>query len=224
MTHYGSTISASFDGAVAISVLAISNILHISCSLSKGYQNHTEGLMGKERAALCLWSRAQIPSPQAASHPVHLRTSRVEFSFVSGGGSGTSSAAFEAHFPASLSCRPGAAEGPLRMGSGEHGAQQPPFPHLPPSLGLHTLLSSPTFPPFFLHFLLSLKQRVGSEVIVLSPPPEQRADATERGFPGPLLLPTSPCVLLDAPWGREGHLPGWLSPALSPRLLERQPR
>ncbi|XP_055426067.1 mucin-4 [Bubalus kerabau] len=46
MTHYGSTISASFDGAVAISVLAISNILHISCSLSKGYQNHTEGLMG----------------------------------------------------------------------------------------------------------------------------------------------------------------------------------
>ncbi|XP_027392786.1 mucin-4 isoform X1 [Bos indicus x Bos taurus] len=46
MTHHGSTVSASFDGAVAISVLAISNILHISCSLSKGYQNHTEGLMG----------------------------------------------------------------------------------------------------------------------------------------------------------------------------------
>ncbi|CAI9175609.1 unnamed protein product [Rangifer tarandus platyrhynchus] len=46
MTHYGSTVSASFDGAVAVSVLASSNILHISCGLSKGYQNHTEGLMG----------------------------------------------------------------------------------------------------------------------------------------------------------------------------------
>ncbi|KAB0365564.1 hypothetical protein FD754_009720, partial [Muntiacus muntjak] len=45
MTHYGSTVSASFDGAVAVSVLASSNILHI-CGLSKGYQNHTEGLMG----------------------------------------------------------------------------------------------------------------------------------------------------------------------------------
>ncbi|KAF4020839.1 hypothetical protein G4228_012470 [Cervus hanglu yarkandensis] len=45
MTHYGSTVSASFNGAVAVSVLASSNILHI-CDLSKGYQNHTEGLMG----------------------------------------------------------------------------------------------------------------------------------------------------------------------------------
>lgn len=79
MTHYSSTISASFDGAVAVavSVLAISHILHTSCSLSKGYQSHTEGLTGKERAALCLCSRAQTPSPQAASPPVPLRTSRV---------------------------------------------------------------------------------------------------------------------------------------------------
>uniref|UniRef100_A0A452EIE7 Mucin 4, cell surface associated n=1 Tax=Capra hircus TaxID=9925 RepID=A0A452EIE7_CAPHI len=48
MTHYGSTVSASFDGAgaVAVSVLAISHILHTSCSLSKGYQSHTEGLRG----------------------------------------------------------------------------------------------------------------------------------------------------------------------------------
>ncbi|KAI4579123.1 hypothetical protein MJG53_000998 [Ovis ammon polii x Ovis aries] len=48
MTHYSSTISASFDGAVAVavSVLAISHILHTSCSLSKGYQSHTEGLTG----------------------------------------------------------------------------------------------------------------------------------------------------------------------------------
>ena len=105
MTHYGSTVSASFDGAgaVAVSVLAISHILHTSCSLSKGYQSHTEGLRGKERTALCLCSRAQTPSPQAASPPVPLRTSRVEFSFLSGGGGGTSSAAFEAHFPSSLS-------------------------------------------------------------------------------------------------------------------------
>ncbi|KAI4548311.1 hypothetical protein MG293_000641 [Ovis ammon polii] len=48
MTHYSSTVSASFDGAVAVavSVLAISHILHTSCSLSKGYQSHTEGLTG----------------------------------------------------------------------------------------------------------------------------------------------------------------------------------
>ena len=153
MTHYGSTVSASFDGAVAVSVLARSNILHISCGLSKGYQNHTEGLMGKEWATLCLCSRAQIPSPQAASPPVHLRTSRGGFSFLSGGGGGTSSGAFEAHFPSSLSCRPRVAVGPLRIGSGDHGAGSHPSPTSLSPLGFipsfhppHALLSP--LPPF----------------------------------------------------------------------------
>nr|XP_030715125.1 LOW QUALITY PROTEIN: mucin-4 [Globicephala melas] len=46
MTRNGSTVSANFDGAVTISVIAMSNILHASCSLPEEYQNHTEGLMG----------------------------------------------------------------------------------------------------------------------------------------------------------------------------------
>ncbi|XP_054941439.1 LOW QUALITY PROTEIN: mucin-4 [Physeter macrocephalus] len=46
MTRNGSMVSANFDGAVTISVIALSNILHASCSLPEEYQNHTEGLMG----------------------------------------------------------------------------------------------------------------------------------------------------------------------------------
>ncbi|KAB0395230.1 hypothetical protein E2I00_003884 [Balaenoptera physalus] len=46
MTRNGSVVSANFDGAVTISVIALSNILHASCSLPEEYQNHTEGLMG----------------------------------------------------------------------------------------------------------------------------------------------------------------------------------
>nr|XP_031310199.1 mucin-4 isoform X6 [Camelus dromedarius] len=46
MTRNGSMVSANFDGAVTVSVIALSNILHASCSLPEEYQNHTEGLMG----------------------------------------------------------------------------------------------------------------------------------------------------------------------------------
>ncbi|XP_066889608.1 mucin-4 [Kogia breviceps] len=46
MIRNGSMVSANFDGAVTISVIALSNILHASCSLPEEYQNHTEGLMG----------------------------------------------------------------------------------------------------------------------------------------------------------------------------------
>ncbi|KAM5276172.1 mucin-4 isoform 3-T3 [Hipposideros larvatus] len=42
----GSLVSASLDGAVTVSVLALSNILHASCSLPEEYRNHTEGLLG----------------------------------------------------------------------------------------------------------------------------------------------------------------------------------
>nr|XP_023479343.1 mucin-4 isoform X1 [Equus caballus] len=46
MTRNGSLVSASFDGTVTISVIALSNILHASCSLPEEYQNRTEGLLG----------------------------------------------------------------------------------------------------------------------------------------------------------------------------------
>ncbi|XP_008568936.1 PREDICTED: mucin-4 [Galeopterus variegatus] len=46
LTRNGSLVSASFDGTVTISVIALSNILHASSSLPEEYQNHTEGLLG----------------------------------------------------------------------------------------------------------------------------------------------------------------------------------
>ncbi|XP_015342195.2 mucin-4 isoform X2 [Marmota marmota marmota] len=46
LTRNGSQVSASFDGTVAISVIALSNILHASSSLPEEYRNHTEGLLG----------------------------------------------------------------------------------------------------------------------------------------------------------------------------------
>ncbi|XP_078309213.1 mucin-4 [Panthera onca] len=46
MTRNGSLVSASFDGTVTISVTALSNILHASCSLPEEYRNSTEGLLG----------------------------------------------------------------------------------------------------------------------------------------------------------------------------------
>ncbi|XP_051047574.1 mucin-4 [Phodopus roborovskii] len=46
LTHNGSQVSASFDGTVAISVIALSNILHASTSLPEEYRNHTRGLLG----------------------------------------------------------------------------------------------------------------------------------------------------------------------------------
>lgn len=46
LTQNGSQVSAIFDGTVAISVIALSNILHASTSLPEEYRNHTEGLLG----------------------------------------------------------------------------------------------------------------------------------------------------------------------------------
>ncbi|XP_028617654.1 mucin-4-like, partial [Grammomys surdaster] len=46
LTQNGSQVSANFDGTVTISVIALSNILHASSSLSEEYRNHTEGLLG----------------------------------------------------------------------------------------------------------------------------------------------------------------------------------
>ncbi|XP_023560526.1 mucin-4 [Octodon degus] len=46
LTRNGSLVSANFDGTVTMSVTAVSNILHASVSLSEGYQNRTEGLLG----------------------------------------------------------------------------------------------------------------------------------------------------------------------------------
>lgn len=42
----GSLVSASLDGTVTISVTALSNILHASCSLPEEYRNRTAGLLG----------------------------------------------------------------------------------------------------------------------------------------------------------------------------------
>ncbi|KAM7133176.1 mucin-4 [Molossus nigricans] len=46
VTRSGSLVSASLDGTVVVSVVALSNILHASCSLPENYRNHTEGLLG----------------------------------------------------------------------------------------------------------------------------------------------------------------------------------
>ncbi|XP_050015819.1 mucin-4 isoform X5 [Alexandromys fortis] len=46
LTRNGSQVSASFDGTVTISVIALSNILHASSSLPEEYRNHTQGLLG----------------------------------------------------------------------------------------------------------------------------------------------------------------------------------
>ncbi|XP_033069082.1 mucin-4 [Trachypithecus francoisi] len=46
LSRHGSVVSASFDGCAAVSVTALSNILHASASLPPEYQNRTEGLLG----------------------------------------------------------------------------------------------------------------------------------------------------------------------------------
>ncbi|XP_036889557.1 mucin-4 isoform X2 [Sturnira hondurensis] len=46
MNRNGSLVSASLDGTVIVSVIALSNILHASCSLPEEYRSHTEGLLG----------------------------------------------------------------------------------------------------------------------------------------------------------------------------------
>ncbi|XP_045668551.1 LOW QUALITY PROTEIN: mucin-4 [Ursus americanus] len=46
MARNGSLVSATFDGTVTISVIALSNILHASCGLPEEYRNRTEGLLG----------------------------------------------------------------------------------------------------------------------------------------------------------------------------------
>ena len=113
MTRNGSMVSANFDGAVTISVIALSNILHASCSLPEEYQNRTEGLMGKEQAGACLCSRSSEPPARKHLHlqwacghhrwsflsqPPWNRALRVQSSREGGG---TSSATSEAHFPSS---------------------------------------------------------------------------------------------------------------------------
>lgn len=54
LSRNGSMASASFDGTVTISVIALSNILHASCSLPEEYRNRTEGLLGKKLTRPCL--------------------------------------------------------------------------------------------------------------------------------------------------------------------------
>ncbi|XP_045439845.1 mucin-4 isoform X2 [Pipistrellus kuhlii] len=46
MTRNGSLVSASLDDTVVVSVTALSNILHASCSLPEEYRDRTEGLLG----------------------------------------------------------------------------------------------------------------------------------------------------------------------------------
>ncbi|XP_040858501.1 mucin-4-like [Ochotona curzoniae] len=46
LTRNGTQVSASFDGTVAITVMALSQILHASSSLPEEYQGRTEGLLG----------------------------------------------------------------------------------------------------------------------------------------------------------------------------------
>ncbi|KAM5332822.1 mucin-4 isoform 4-T4 [Glossophaga mutica] len=46
MNRNGSLVSASLDGTVIVSVIALSNILHASCSFPEEYRNRTEGLLG----------------------------------------------------------------------------------------------------------------------------------------------------------------------------------
>ncbi|XP_014400771.1 PREDICTED: mucin-4 isoform X2 [Myotis brandtii] len=46
MTRNGSLVTASLDGTVIVSVTALSNILHASCSLPEEYRDRTEGLLG----------------------------------------------------------------------------------------------------------------------------------------------------------------------------------
>nr|XP_045243238.1 LOW QUALITY PROTEIN: mucin-4 [Macaca fascicularis] len=46
LSRNGSVVSASFDGWAAVSVIALSDILHASASLPPEYQNRTEGLLG----------------------------------------------------------------------------------------------------------------------------------------------------------------------------------
>ncbi|XP_025233183.1 mucin-4 [Theropithecus gelada] len=46
LSRNGSVVSASFDGWAAVSVIALSDILHASASLPPEYQHRTEGLLG----------------------------------------------------------------------------------------------------------------------------------------------------------------------------------
>lgn len=48
LTRNGTQVSASFDGTVAITVMALSQILHASSSLPEEYQGRTDGLLGKQ--------------------------------------------------------------------------------------------------------------------------------------------------------------------------------
>lgn len=78
MIRNGSLVSASLDGRVTVSVIALSNILHASCSLPEEYRDHTEGLLGKKQAGPRLrgsgHAETQTPRLQAAPPPVSLCT------------------------------------------------------------------------------------------------------------------------------------------------------
>lgn len=82
LTRNGSQVSASFDGTVAISVIALSNILHASSSLPEEYRNHTVGLLGKKQGL-----RPQMelgPSPDVPGNMATLPPSCVpHLSFLS---------------------------------------------------------------------------------------------------------------------------------------------
>lgn len=110
MNRNGSLVSASLDGTVIVSVIALSNILHASCSLPEEYRNHTEGLLGKKQAGPFLWgsSHGRSSDPQVPSGPppigcggCFLFSASLEQSPVGTewqGRTGTSSPTFEAHF------------------------------------------------------------------------------------------------------------------------------
>lgn len=71
VTRAGSEVSAAFDGAVAVSVRALSNILHASCGLPAEYRQRTEGLLGEKQGRPCLGGggteTSQLPCEPLAS-------------------------------------------------------------------------------------------------------------------------------------------------------------
>lgn len=52
-----SSVTAVFDGAIAISISAASRILSVACSLPDQYRNSTKGLLGED-----FWHHTKPPS------------------------------------------------------------------------------------------------------------------------------------------------------------------
>lgn len=85
MARNGSLVSATFDGTVTISVIALSNILHASCGLPEEYRNRTEGLLGEKQTGLCetaAGARAWAPDHGVVPRPVGLWVSQAELPFL----------------------------------------------------------------------------------------------------------------------------------------------